>query len=286
MGSGTASHLTHWEVGSLDWNKTKTIFIVVFAILNVFLYSLYLSQHTEARNVQTLNETSIDESLEQDNITYEELPDYPKEMSYVSADISTFPKSELDKYEDQHFVTTDDTILHATLEVPFNVQNAKGDYLLNDFLKEYVPYGEEYLLWEIIEENQFAVFFQKVEEYPIYFNDNAMLIVYWDEKGNITSYDQQHFSEFEHFNKKKDILSPRDVINTLYSRDYLKRDSKVTSVSLGYSTLITLTKTQVFAPTWRVRVELEDGEFEDHFMNAVEGKIIEFKSERDENGEE
>lgn len=282
MSNGFAFHLTNWGVKRLDWSKTKTIFIVVFAILNVFLYSLYLSQYTEAQNVQTLGETSIDESLKQDNISYEELPDYPKEMSYVSADISTFSTSELEKFDKQDFVISEDTVLQSRMETPFPVKNSKGDYQFDVFLEEYVPYSDDYLLWEIIEENQFAIFFQKVEDYPIYFNSNAMIIVFWDEDGNIINYEQQHFTEFEHFNKKKDILSPRDVINTLYSRDYLKRDSTVKSISLGYSTLITLTQTQVFAPTWRVRVELKDGEIEDYFMNAIEGKMIEFPSDRDE----
>ena len=270
----------------MDWNKTKTIFIVVFAILNIFLYSLYLSQYTEAQNVRVLGETSIDDSLKQDNISYEELPDYPKEMSYVSADTTPFTSTVLDKLKDQTFLIESETVLRSTLDKPFKIKNAKGDYQFKTFLTDYVPYGEEYLLWEVVEENQFAVFFQKVEDYPIYFNPNAMLLVFWDEDGNIVNYEQQRFGEFEHFNKKKDILSPRDVINMLYSRDFLKKDSKVTSVSLGYSTLITLTKTQVFAPTWRVRVELKDGEFEDHFVNAIEGKIVEFQTDRDDNVED
>ena len=204
-------------------------------------------------------------------------------MSYVSADTASFSKDELDKFKNQTFVISSETILKSTLNESFKIKNSKGDYQFKTFLEDYVPYGKEYLLWEIIEENQFAVFFQKVEDYPIYFNTNAMLIIFWDAEGNIVNYEQQRFGEFEHFNKKKDILSPRDVINTLYSRDFLKKDSKVTSVSLGYSTLITLTKTQVFAPTWRVRVELKNGEYEDHFVNAIEGKIVEFQNERDEN---
>ena len=50
-------------------------------------------------------------------------------------------------------------------------------------------------------------------------------------------------------------------------------------MKLGYSTLVQLTETQVFAPTWHVRVELKDGEIEDYFINAIEGKIIEFQRE-------
>lgn len=270
----------------MDWNKTKTVFIVAFSILNIFLYSLYLDRYTEAQNVQTIGETSIGDELKMDNISYGELPAYDAEMSYVSADVSAFSKDELQKFKNQEFVISEETILYSKLTSTFNIKNSKGDYQFEEFLSSYVPYGKEYLLWEIVEENRSAVFFQKVDQYPVYFNDNAMLTVYWDKDGNITNYEQQRFGEFDSFNKKKDILSPLDVINTLYSRDYLKKDSKVTKVSLGYSTLITLTKTQVFAPTWRVRVELKDGGLEEHFVNAVEGKIVEFQSELNEDEDE
>ena len=50
-------------------------------------------------------------------------------------------------------------------------------------------------------------------------------------------------------------------------------------MTLGYSTLVQVTETQVFAPTWHVRVELKDGTIEDYFINAIEGKIIEFQLE-------
>ena len=252
----------------------------------MFLYSLYLDRYTEAQNVQTMGETSIEDLLKIDNISYGELPEYNAEMSYVTADTSIFSKNELKKFGNQEFTISENTILYSKISVPYKIKVVKGDYQFDDFLADYVPYGKEYLLWEIVEEEQFATFFQKVNQYPIYFNQNAMLKIYWDDEGNITNYEQQRFGDFDSFNKKKDILSPLDVINTLYSRDYLKKGSTVSSISLGYSTLITLTKTQVFAPTWRVRVELKEGGFEDHFVNAIEGKIVEFQSELIEDDEE
>lgn len=270
----------------LDWNKTKTIFIVAFSILNIFLYSLYLDRYQEAQSLQTMGEVSISDSLKSDGITYGELPEYNAEMSYVTADTAVFTKAELAGFEGQDFIVSEETTLYSMLKDPFKIKVIKGGYQFDEFLQKFVPNGNEYLLWEVFEEEGYAIFFQKVEGYPIYFNPNAMLTVYWDKEGKITNYEQQRFGDFDSFNKKKDILSPLDVINTLYSRDYLPKESTVTSVSLGYSTLITLTKTQVFAPTWRVRVELKEGGFENHFVNAIEGKIVDFQPELTENDEE
>lgn len=270
----------------MDWNKTKTIFLVVFTILNVFLYSLYLDRYKDAQNVQLVGENSIEESLSLDNISYDKLPVYNEESSYASAEVAIFTEKLLEKFEDQEFTITEETLLNSTLKAKFPIKNAKKEYFFDDFLSTHVLKGNEYILWDIDEEKNLAVFFQGIDKYPIYFNQNATLKVYWDKDGNITNYEQRMFSEFISFNKKKDLLSPIEAINTLYSRDYLKQNSTVKNVSLGYSTDIQLTKTQVFAPTWRVHVELEDGEREDYFINAREGKTVEFPSVIEEEDEE
>lgn len=279
MAIGLGFHQNIWEVKRLDWNKTKTIFIIVFSILNVFLYSLYIDRYTQAQNVQIMGETSIEESLKQDNIKVAELPSYKKESSYVSADIAEFKKEDLQKLKGQKFEIVDDTYIVSEFEKEFSIRNSKGESQLTQFLMTYVPNGKDYILWDIDKEEREALFFQTVNSFPIYFNQNASLIVRWDEDEMITGYEQKMFGEFISYNKKKTLLSPSEAISILYSRDYLRRDSTIKSVSLGYSTLIQLTKTQVFAPTWRVRVELKDEKVEDYFVNAIEGKVIEFQTE-------
>ena len=263
----------------MDWNKTKTIFIVVFSVLNVFLYSLYINRHTEAQNVQVMWETTIEESLQADNIKYEQLPDYNEEYFYISAEIATFTGDQLKGFKNQEFDIVDPTHLYSKLKVPVSLPNKKENADFKEFLLEYVVDGEEYVLWKVDKERKHALFFQIVNDDPIYFNENAMLNVYWDSDGAITSYDQRMFGEFVNYNKKKDLLAPIQAINTLYSRSYLKPDSTVLGMTLGYSTRSQLTKRQVFAPTWHVRVELKDGGIEEYFINAIEGKIIEFETE-------
>jgi len=271
-------------VKGLDWNKTKTIFIVVFSILNIFLYSLYVNRHTEAENVQLRWETTIEESLQLDNIQYEQLPADNQESSYLYAEVAKFKEAELNKLENQVFNVLDETFLLSRFQTPVEIKKGKekGDYDFRSFLTKYVLHGNEYMLWKIDEEKRFALFFQKVKDNPIYFNKNAMLYVYWNEEGFVTNYEQRMFGEFVSYNKKKDLLAPIQALDTLYSRHYLKPDSIIKSISLGYSALIQPTKTQVFAPTWRVHVELKDGRIEDYFINAIDGKITEFQKDTPE----
>jgi regulatory protein YycI of two-component signal transduction system YycFG len=263
----------------LDWNKSKTIFIIVFSIVNVFLYWLYLDKLTEAQNVQVMGKTPIEELLKMDNVTYDDLPPYKNDQFYVSAKSMTFTNEQIDKFENQQVEVLDETLLHSKLNDPVNVLNAKGNFDFTEILSKYVLNGSEYELWDVDEETQEALLFQRVKDNPIYFSRNAMLRLHWNEEGKVTNYEQSMLGEFGTFNRKKDLLSPIEVIGNLYSRGHLKQDSKVKHMTLGYSTHVQVSETQVFAPTWHVRVELKDGVIEDYFINAIEGIIIEFQFE-------
>ncbi|KXH80603.1 two-component system regulatory protein YycI [Sporosarcina sp. HYO08] len=264
----------------MDWNKTKTIFIVIFSILNVFLYSLYLNQRTEAQNVQVAGKLSIEESLGMDNITYDTLPSYKNESAYVSGKKVVFKQEDVNRLPHQVVTIIDDTKLTSEMKEPLSIRNGKGTYQFTEFLTNYVWHGTEYVLWEVDEEARKATFFQHVNGEPLYFSPNAMLVAHWDEENLLTHYEQRMFKDFVSFNRKKVLLSPLEAIGSLASRGYLKQDSKVTNVELGYSTLVQLlTETQVFAPTWHVRVKSKDGELEDYFINAIEGKVTEFQVE-------
>ncbi|GEN84546.1 hypothetical protein SLU01_28580 [Sporosarcina luteola] len=265
----------------MDWSKTKTIFIVVFSILNVFLYSLYVNQRTEAQNVQVIGKTSIEDLMKQENITYN-LPQVTKsDFSNVSANIKMFTKEELETLKSQSIVISDNTQIVSHMSTAVSIQNAKGDFNFTDFLTKYVWNGAEYKEWEIDEENQKAIFFQTVKGEPIFYSQNAMLTIYWDEDYEVTHYEQRMLEKFSNYNRKKALLTQDEAVGSLATRGYLKQDSTVLGVTAGYSTLVQLTtETQVFAPTWNIRVKLKDGTIEDHFLNAIEGKVIEFQLEK------
>lgn len=263
----------------MDWNKTKTIFIIVFSILNVFLYSLYLNRLTDAQNVQVMGKTSTEDLLAMDNITYSELPPYINDPSYLSAKSKRFTEEQLADLDNQVAMIEDGTRIKSSLNEPVSVMNSKGDYDFTEFLSKNVLFGTDYLEWNIDKEARQAIFFQKVKDNPIYFSSHAMLTLFMNREGEVTRYEQSMFDEFDRFNRKKDLISPIEAIGNLHSRRYLPQESTIQQMTLGYSMFVQVTETQVFAPTWHVRVELKDGQTEDYFINAIEGKMIDFQME-------
>ncbi len=228
-------------------------------------------------NMQVLGKSSVEETLQLENITYNPIPFIKKEVSYLSAHIATFSEDKLKELNDQSFVLIEKSRLLSYLKKSVSIKDEKNDYDFSGFLEKYVLEGDSYVLWDIDEEDQRAVFFQRVKNETIFYSPNAMLVVHWDDDEEITHYEQRMLDDFVSFNHKKDLLSPDDAVGSLVTRGYLKPDSTVIQVKSGYSTLVQLTETQVFAPTWNIQVKLKDGTIENYFINAIEGKVIEFQ---------
>jgi len=259
----------------------------VFAILNVFLYSLYLNRYNEAQKVEVLGETSIEERLQAENIRYDSIPENTTKETYVSGNVRVYVTEELKQIDNQKFEVLDQSQLISTFEKPVPLGNIEDTTNMKKFVDENVFEGASYDLFSVNEKEKKASFFQTINNRQIFFNKNALLTIYWNEENEVYKYEQTGFEELEdNFDQTEKLLPDERAVEVLYQRNLLKPNSKITMISLGYSTLVQLTETQVFAPTWRVRVELQDGTKEDYFVNAVEGKIIEFTKESEEPQEE
>ncbi|MED5050283.1 hypothetical protein P9850_00180 [Anoxybacillus rupiensis] len=67
----------------MDWNKTKTIFIITFLILDLFLGYQFIQKRNSSQ-LDVLLEEIIEEQLAANGITYVDIPKEIKKASYVS----------------------------------------------------------------------------------------------------------------------------------------------------------------------------------------------------------
>lgn len=264
----------------MDWNRTKTIFIWVFLILNLFLYTQYLESYNEGRKIEVLGETTkIESRLKEDNITYSGLPNNNETASYYSGEIKNFLSSEIPYFTNQNTIIENDSKLVVTMEKPVKLQENNSRDPYTEFLHSYVHEGTSYTLWNVDEEKREAVFFQKVDNLTLYYNVRGYVKIYWNEDNRVFAYEQTMLEKHEKLEKQKNLMTPIQVLQILYSKNLLKPDSQVQKMNLGYSTIVQLTQTQVFAPTWEIRITLPDKSEEIHFVNAVDGKIVDIQND-------
>ena len=258
----------------MDWSKSKSIFIVVFLILDVFLYSLYLNRHTEAQLVQrgSLTEKTIEARLKDDNITYGVLPTNIEKAAYISGKVKNFEEENL-KLENAKNILMDKNKLIVTLKNPVKI-NIDEEASFNDFLKLNVYEGSSYTLWQIDKVNKKATFFQTVNTRTLYYILNGLVEVSWNEQNEIVEYEQTLLEDIGAYEEEKILTMPLRAIQTIYNKGLLLPNSMITGVSLGYTTLVQFTQTQVFVPTWEIQVQTENDGQKEYFVNAVQGGIL------------
>lgn len=262
----------------MDWSRTKSIFILVFLILNLFLYTQYLDSYNEGQQIEILGERKkIEASLKEDNITYSVPIINSESAAYYSGQIKNFSPSEIPYFTNQLTQIENDSKLFVTMKKPVKLPENLARDPYTEFVNSYIHEGDSYVLWNVNDEKNEATFFQEVNDLTLYYNVQGYLKIYWNEEGRVYAYEQTMLENHEKLDKQHNLLTSIQVLQILYDKSLLKPDSQVLKMNLGYSTMIQSTQTQVFAPTWEVRVKLADGTEEVYFVNAVQGKIVDIQ---------
>jgi regulatory protein YycI of two-component signal transduction system YycFG len=264
----------------MDWSKIKTIFILTFLILDVYLLFQFMKVR-DANKYEIITEAKFEEKLEADEIRYKEMPKATIEDQYLSAKPKMFTKDDSTKLKGQTALLKEpSTTLQVKLDKPIQLDTEFEAAELTPFIKDNVLYGDQYQFWKKDDKKNTIVYSQHYENMTLYENLSGMINFHIDDKNQIISYEQTYLEGIVKMTDKEEILPPLKALETLHQKGVLKPKSKITKVELGYSTLIQLSASQALAPTWRFVVDDE----ESLYVNALEGQIIEFNSDeiRDE----
>ncbi|KAA0546045.1 transcriptional regulator [Bacillus sp. BGMRC 2118] len=258
----------------MDWRKTKTIFIIVFLILDVFL----LFQFVEKRNSNQLGllaEKTLEEQLVDNEISIKAtLPKGPMNETYISGTSREFVPEDLLQLKDQQAQIINKTQIYSKFTTPIPLKENSKKWL-EDFLKQNVLEGSSYVFWGLEEdkesEKRELIFFQVFSGKTVFNNKNAVIHILLNDKEEMIEYYQTYLEDIEEMNidgDKTESFTALKAIETMYERNELKPGNVVTDVDLGYYTLFK--DSQVFVPTWHIIIDNK----ESYFVNALEGHII------------
>lgn len=262
----------------MQWSQIKTLFILCFLILDVFLLFQFVKNQQEA-DYDVLRkevETTIQDNLHAENIEITaDLPDGDIKGTYISVQQHIFSEKEMDTVqaaENQETAVIDKKLVVSKLKKPIPLAKDASEKEIETVVKTNLNLisPEKYVLWEWNKDYQVLIFFQEKKKRPIYFNQNGMLLVFINSKNEISSYAQTLLGEKKSEQNKESLIKPIKAISVLYQKNELNTDEEVTKVDIGYHTRIPVENgTQIFAPTWRITVDNE----RTYFVNAIEGLI-------------
>ncbi|MGE6257626.1 two-component system regulatory protein YycI [Heyndrickxia sporothermodurans] len=263
----------------MDWNKTKSMFIIVFLILDIFLLVQFSGQY-EASKIERLKDPSLEDRLMDLKIDYSKLnlATEPLKSQYISAKIKTFTDKDTKKLTNQDKITLDSTKtkLSASFKkrekIDSELDKVQLENFLKDFLKNNILFGDQYQFWKYDKENGIISFYQTYEKKMFYKNESGQVQLYLNDKNEIVSYEQSLLEKIEK-RSEKPIYPVISAIGNLYDKKMLLENSTIVSCDLGYYTLIQPTTTQMLVPTWHFVVE-HNGVQDNLYVNAIGGRVI------------
>ncbi|MEH7224785.1 two-component system regulatory protein YycI [Bacillus sp. JJ1566] len=254
----------------MDWSKTKSVFIITFLILNIFL-GYQLVQKRDSSQLGVLAERSIGEKFADEEISYEALPKEPVELSYISGKVKIFTEEDVKNLKNQEVSIETAGVLKGEFKEPIKISLA-DQVKIQQFVKDNLLDGEKYSVWSIDEKAGTIVLVQQHKNYKVFgqsLNISGVVYLYVNEEQEATSYEQTLIPEFlEH--ELEELITPIQTLENLFDNNHLKSGSHVSKVEIGYYPLLPYSESQLLAPTWHVVVDDQT----EIFVNAIEGQII------------
>ncbi|TCP23434.1 regulatory protein YycI of two-component signal transduction system YycFG [Scopulibacillus darangshiensis] len=273
----------------MNWSRTKTIFIICFLLLDLFLGNQLYDRHKNSQDFDVFPQNNVESNLGKNINIDTVLPEAKKNITVIKGQRMSFVNDtgelldSLKRLEGPkgHVIQTieafdNGTVIQSTLKKPIPIPKKAANQ--QAALRNYVYKGNEYKYWKTDEKEHTITFVQTFNDSPVFIKErgNSNTLKVFVDNGKITGYRQSYFT----FSKAKnalDLISAEKAINNLWEKNELpvSLNPVVKDVELSYLNLIgdaTLDKALFFMPSWHVRVKTNEG-MKEFFVNATSGLI-------------
>ncbi|MCJ1655186.1 two-component system regulatory protein YycI [Staphylococcus sp. NRL 21/187] len=239
----------------MNWKRTKTLFIFVFVLVNILLVMIYINKVTKSQINESESDNDVNFQQEEIKISKDVLN---KDVSDTKMQMITATSKNFDNYaEDKSSLEADDSGYTLTGEIN-NTVNVSDSNLsdLKNYIMDNIYNGKAYQLGSVSANT--VTYEQTYDGYPL-MNNNKARLRFNVSDGEATSYKQTVMSKIEpaksDSNPKKQVITPRKAIETLYFNRYLKSGDEVLDAKLGYYSVVRETNVQLLQANWEIKVK-------------------------------
>ncbi|UTH13821.1 two-component system regulatory protein YycI [Macrococcus equipercicus] len=252
----------------MDWKHASSLFIFVFLVMNICLGYIYYNKVQQSHKIDTQDEKTL--SFTKENIKLPKmLPTKDVELNYVSGTSKVFYTGDKDKKK----ATVVSTAVNKTIYLP-KIEAPVIAKALDSYIDDEIYEGSEYILSGIDRKNKRIYYEQMFENYPILSNETAQIMFEYDSNNMIKSYKQTYLDDLQiglgKNNEKKQVIEPRQALETLYYQNVLHSGDEVEAVRLGYYSVSPNIEGQVLKPTWQVAIIHNSGKHETVYVDALQ----------------
>lgn len=235
----------------MDWKQAKSLFIIVFILINIGLVVVYFNKVNNSI-VQESNAQS-DVNFAKEGIIIPQLPEYrDKKMQAITGSSKSFDSDEL---HGVYSLSEKDTKVNKDVNADLDKDSRQSSF--KNYIDKEAFKGKDYEFKKNNTNKNKVVYEQYYQNLPI-LNNNKGQIIFEMDNGKAKSYTQTYLDKLKpgngDNNNKREIADAKTALETLYYNTYLKKGDKVESVRLGYYSVVKEIGGQVLVPSWEVEI--------------------------------
>ncbi|MFD0050655.1 two-component system regulatory protein YycI [Actinomycetes bacterium NPDC127524] len=260
----------------MDWNKTKTIFIMVFLILDIFLLYQFIEKRNSSK-YDLMSKTSTEDLIKEDDIKYVNMPKESLKEKFLIAKSKVFEKKDIQELQNQKVqILSGGTQIRGIFKNKISLSDKFQSNQLDTYLKGNILNGDQYRFWSYDKTNNVLIYYQYADNKTFFNNSKGKLKLFLNDNREIASYEQTFLEGInEQSNKEKEILPASQAIENLYIDGDIPAKSEVKAELGYYNSLQSSSVSNLLIPTWKITVN----DKKDLFVNAFDGEIIELNTE-------
>lgn len=267
----------------MDFRRVEGIFLVVFLLLNMFLFYIYFEGKQDQDSISRGSITeNLEERLHSESIKISEpLSSKKEEGYYISAEEVDLVDLATKTLTNQEWHVNNNQ-LKSTLMNQSQVYLTNADDLekVTTFINnpKMVIQGSEYILNATeTKAMKHYIYNQSWEGIP--FNDETsrldIEVVSEDfESGAVIGYEQRMIGNIDPLREKQTLISAREAIISLYTNNRLQPGTTIKGIDLGYTRIFTVRGKNVYIPAWFVTLETSKEMRQTERVNAFTSAVI------------
>lgn len=268
----------------MDFRKIARIFIIAFALLNIYLIVGIVERQDIQYTTSQLTEEDVYDNISESNIALPDLEGTDMESEEVySLQINAEPllENEIEANENHSGTLNDEGVYYVSFPSnPIELEGTPTDgFTEADFetVKEYVlsdqvMFGEEYTYSRYDISGRRFVFYQVVDGLPIA-DGTSELSLFVNENGDVISYQQTLAGPASRQGNPLQLINGGRAIEILFLNNEIRQGSEVQKPILTYRRALHLEDLSMYSPIWIVNVD-HSSERNTYRVDAVNGTII------------
>lgn len=262
----------------MQWNQIKTLFILCFLILDVYLLYQFIDKQDRANPEQfNYQEQTLEDKLAAESIKISDKEVDITEDSVIKVSPKKLTDTEMERIaglsnQDPQIINNYTVV--SRFKEPVSIPKQASEMSISQLVKSYVAFSDEFSYWGWNKDTNVLIFFQNKNNRPIYYNQYGLLLVYLNDANEMMYYTQTLLGEAEPQGEKLTLIKVNTMFNELYKENKLYSNDEIVNIENGYYTRIKRdTGAHVFAPTYLVSIKDAEDNIRNYFFNAVESYI-------------